>query len=344
MEIDRREKFLPPKLLDAIGFYLDFDSLLNFSLTDKQCNPAARRHVFHAINIKFSSPAELEVSVVPWNNILAHAHCFQYVQQVQVYPSKLWNRSCSLPDCGDRPIDIWRYCDCDWDQTQFLTNDAQWMSLGHFLKKCSALQDLVWGCVELIPPSVLMPIEEQVFPRVRLHVRNFRLNGIFKPPEVTIKLSPGELAAATSPCLHSLTMSYTNLDESGLVNYNEQAVVDMVAGAAPIIRKIHLFWMTGGSSPWLLLAWYEPKQQWRRETHFPATPTKIKGSLETLEIVSQDSAQSLMRWGEATDFSKLRNLMVHSSVNAQAPSLADNPWPALFVRQYFSQHRFSYWR
>lgn len=184
-----------------------------------------------------------------WHNILAHSTSFQYLQRVQVLPSKLWNPWCSLPDCGDHPIDTWKYSDCDWDNTRFLTNEAEWATLVHFLKRCSALQDLLWGCVELVPLSVLDYINQKVFPKVRLHIENFRLNGIYQPPGVTIGLNPQELKVATSPCLHSLKMRYTNLDESGFVNYNEQAVIDMVAGAAPNLRKIHMFWQTGGSSP-----------------------------------------------------------------------------------------------
>jgi hypothetical protein len=37
---------LPLDLLDQICLYLDFISLLNFSLADKQCNSAANRHNF----------------------------------------------------------------------------------------------------------------------------------------------------------------------------------------------------------------------------------------------------------------------------------------------------------
>ncbi|KAH0363963.1 hypothetical protein KCU65_g7028, partial [Aureobasidium melanogenum] len=318
MELNRRQKFLPPDLLDAISSYLDFDSLLNFSLTNKQCNSAARRHVFHIITIKFSSAEELEVSVSKWHNILAHSTSFLYVQRVQVLPSKLWDPSYSLPDCGDHPIETWEYCNCDWDNTQFLADEAEWANLGHFLRKCPALQDLVWGCVELVPSSILDYINQKAFPKVRLHIENFRLNGIYKPPEVTIGLNPQELKVATSPCLHSLKMRYTNLDESGFVNYNEQAVIDMVAGAAPNLRRIHMFWQRGGSSPWHLLAFYKPKQPWRRDIHFPGSPTSSTGSLETLEIVSEDPSRSLMRWGEVTDFSKLRSLTVHSPIDVEA--------------------------
>jgi hypothetical protein len=45
---------LPLDLLDQICFYLDFISILNFSLADKQCNSAANRHKFRTIRIKFS--------------------------------------------------------------------------------------------------------------------------------------------------------------------------------------------------------------------------------------------------------------------------------------------------
>jgi hypothetical protein len=97
---------LPLDLLDQICFYLDFISILNFSLADKQCNSAANRHKFRTIRIKFSSRDSLHNSVKKWDNILAASRSFRHVYHVQVLPSILWNPYSSrhFVDCGDRPV------------------------------------------------------------------------------------------------------------------------------------------------------------------------------------------------------------------------------------------------
>ena len=144
------------------------------------------------------------------------------------------------------------------------------------------------------------------------------LQSLRRPPEAKIEVDLNELELAASPSLSSLTTQYFDLDEEGFANYNEQAVMDMVAGGAPSPREVHMFREASGNSPWLLLAWRKQRQQWRRENIFPAMPTGIQGSLKTLEIVAKDSTKSLMRWSEATDFSKLQSLMVHSQVDTEA--------------------------
>lgn len=195
---------------------------------------------------------------------------------------------------------------------------SDWITLSSFLQKLPALRELTWGCVEQIPSCVLKSIHEKGQPLVRLHMQSFMLRCLRQRPEDSMKLDPVEVELAGSLCLYSLTMLYNNLDEEGFVNYNEQAVLDMVRGGARNLRHIRLFWEKSDNSPWLLQAWRKPRQQWRREILFPGLPQDIHGSLECLEIVAKDLARSLKCWGETTDFSKLRSLIVHSPVDIEA--------------------------
>jgi hypothetical protein len=135
---------LPLDLLDQICLYLDFISLLNFSLADKQCNSAANRHKFRTISIKFSSPDSLHNSVEKWNNILAASQSFQHVHHVQVLPSILWRPYSSrhLVDCGDRPLQTWKYFHCDRDKSRPVSDDSEWLTCTEFFKKLPGLQDL----------------------------------------------------------------------------------------------------------------------------------------------------------------------------------------------------------
>lgn len=148
---------LPLDLLDQICLYLDFISLLNFSLADKQCNSAANRHKFRTISIKFSSPDSLHNSVEKWNNILAASQSFQRGHHLQVLPSILWRPYSSrhLVDCGDRPLQTWKYFYCDRDKSRPISDDSEWLTCTEFFRKLPGLQDLTWAFVEQIPSSVL---------------------------------------------------------------------------------------------------------------------------------------------------------------------------------------------
>jgi hypothetical protein len=166
---------------------------------------------------------------------------------------------------------------------------------------------------------VLGYINAKRYPHVRLHMQNFRLRSLVQPPEAEIELNSNELELASSPCLSSLRLRYCWLDDGGYANYNEQAVIDMVAGGAPNLQAVYISREANGNGPWFLLAWQrQRRREWRRSMLFPARPIGIRGSLRTLDIYEQNSTKSLMRWSEATDFSKLRELMIHSEVDREA--------------------------
>jgi hypothetical protein len=150
-------------------------------------------------------------------------------------------------------------------------------------------------------------------------MQNFRLQSLVQPPGAEIELNSNELVLASSPCLSSLRLRYCWLDDGGYANYNEQAVIDMVAGGAPNLQDIYISREANGSGPWFLLAWQrQRRREWRRSMLFPAMPIGIRGCLRTLDIYEKDPTRSLMRWSEATDFSKLRNLMIHNRVDREA--------------------------
>jgi hypothetical protein len=312
---------LPLDLLDQISFYLDPNSLLDFSLVNKQCNSAANRHKFRTISVRFSSPDSLHYSVEKWNNILAASQSFRCVHHVQVLPSILWMPYSSrhFVDCGDRPLQTWKYSYCDRDKSQPITDDSDWLTCTEFLKRLPGLQDLTWACVEQIPSSVLGYINAKRYPHVRLHMQNFRLQSLVQPPQAEIELNSNELELASSPCLTSLRLRYCWLDDGGYADYNEQAVIDMVAGGAPNLQDVYITREENGSGPWFLLAWQrQRRREWRRNLLFPAMPIGAQGSLKTLDIYEQNSTKSLTRWSEATYFSKLQNLTIHNEVDKEA--------------------------
>ena len=112
-----------------------------------------------------------------------------------------------LEDCGDQPLDPWRFCAIDGRSTRLLEHDTHWQKLEELLKRFRGLRNLTWGCAEQMPSCILRHIHENL-PQCRVHMRNFSLRSLVQPPQIPINIDPHELAIATSPCLYSVAMKY----------------------------------------------------------------------------------------------------------------------------------------
>jgi hypothetical protein len=304
---------LSAKLLQRICGFLSRRDLIRFSLVNKKCWAASRLHVFRTVRVTFSSPTTLEASVERWNDVLKASESFPYVQHVQVLAGNLYD----LPriaahqhfvDCGDHPLDPWKYCALDQRSSELLTDDAQWQTLNELLQKLPALKEITWGCAEQIPRYTLKYLHTSL-PQCRLHMRNFSLRSLVQPPQIPIQVDPHELEIVTSPCFYSIAMSYDYMDDSGYANYNESAIMDMAAGLAPNLREIRLLRERCGSTPWLVTGLRVPRQQWHRG--LISADTAQRAALHCLELITSMSFNSLKTWSTVTDFSVLRSLKVH---------------------------------
>ena len=182
-----------------------------------------------------------------------------------------------LEDCGDQPLDPWRFCAIDGRSTRLLEDDAHWQKLEELLKKFRGLRDLTWGCAEQMPPCILRHIHENL-PQCRIHMRNFSLRSLVQPPQIPINIDPHELEIVTPPCLYSVAMKYDYMC-SDCANYNESAIMDMVAGVAPNLPKISLLYGSSGSDPWLVAALRVPRQPWHRDLISPLLSSTARGAL-----------------------------------------------------------------
>jgi hypothetical protein len=224
-------------------------------------------------------------------------------------------------DCGDLPLNPWKYCALDQRSSELLTDDAQWQKLNELLEKLPALQQITWGCAEQLPSCVLKYLHTSL-PQCRLHMRNFSLRSLTQPPQVPIKISSHELELATSPCLYSIAMRYDYMND-GYANYNESAIMDMAAGLAPNLREIRLLWESCGSTPWLVAGLRVPRQKWHRS--LISGDTAQRAALQCLDLVTHMSFNALKTWSTVTDFSVLRSLKVHYFLTpSELRWLADN--------------------
>jgi hypothetical protein len=131
-------------LQQTCGF-LSRRDLSRFSLVNRRCRAVSRSHTFQTVCIEFSSPETLEANVERWTDLLAASESFAAVQHLKVVAKHLYHLSQRLlEDCGDRPLEPWRYCAIDGRVTELLTEE-QWPKLNELLKKLPALRDFTWG-------------------------------------------------------------------------------------------------------------------------------------------------------------------------------------------------------
>ncbi|KEQ95238.1 hypothetical protein AUEXF2481DRAFT_210415 [Aureobasidium subglaciale EXF-2481] len=147
-------------------------------------------------------------------------------------------------------------------------------------------------------------------------MRNFRMRCLYRPAAEPIVLDPYEVELAISACLYSLAMHYDTLDDRGYANYAEDAIKDMLAGAAPNLSKVDLFWEFSGSSPCFVQALRGPSHRYQRGS-LPSSSTSM-GFLRHLNIVARDSALALKEWSTVTDFPKLEHLELHNYLEVDA--------------------------
>lgn len=61
-----------------------------------------------------------------------------------IFPLQQLRRN--FEDCGDRPLESWKYCAIDGSKSKILTDDAEWQKLDQLIRKLPALDELIWAC------------------------------------------------------------------------------------------------------------------------------------------------------------------------------------------------------
>jgi hypothetical protein len=115
-------------------------------------------------------------------------------------------------------------------------NEA-WLPLAHFFDQLPALKDLIYACTDQIPIFILSSLHQH-HPNCRLHVLTFSLRSLYQPKDSPHDIDPEEFVLATSPCLQSIVVSFYGYDPIGQVDYNQEAVLQMVAAAAPRLKSV----------------------------------------------------------------------------------------------------------
>lgn len=307
---------LSPELLLCISAFLDIPSLCQFSLVNHNCRSAARPSLFRVLTIKFSSPETLRASIRRWSSILKESGSSRMVQRLRLIPRYSWpfapSNGFHFQDTVWYPEEVWKYVSSiDLRRsTLLLQGAAEWKVLTRLITTLPALREITWACEEQIPPCILGYMHKHLR-HCRLHMPNFRLKSLLRPPSDPISVSRHEQEIATSPCLYSLAMKYEHTSENQ-VDRNEQAIQDMVAGAAPNLRKISILHHLSRDRPVQLAAAQMPQTRWDRQ--FISQAPVSMGSLDHLDLYELNLGEALRTWNERTAFVTLRSLRLHDSL------------------------------
>lgn len=129
-----------------------------------------------------------------------------------------------------------RYCDAP---SRNVLKDAEVQVLLDLLRALRSLRHLTWDCPWQPIPSAIPDL--LVEKGCRLNVASFRLHSLLQRSSagLPVGIDANDLQLATSPCLESLTLLCAPC-EVEYENYNYDAVLDMISGAAPNLRDVTL--------------------------------------------------------------------------------------------------------
>lgn len=327
-------------------------SLFAFSSTSKCCCFAATKQRFERIRFSVRGRKKLRQDLKRWDEILRIDGRAKYVRRVKVVgymPLLQANEAGEEREVAAafQPV---TFEDEDEDESDsdeddfckpskglieefygaspLLTHEEKqeqneaWLPLAQFLDQLPALKDLIYACTDQIPICILSSLHQH-HPNSRFHVHTFSLRSLYQPKDRPHDIDPDEFVLATSPCLHSIMVSYSGYDTNGQVEYNEEAVLQMVVAAAPRLNSVRMWHSLPGASLALQNAVRTPRPPW--QGFFVVKPgespelTRSKGRLQSLVLDGASSTNSvqLTAWRNHTDFSQLYSLELRKEVHLE---------------------------
>ena len=318
-------------------------SLWAFSLTSRSCCAAAAAQRFCQIQLKVPAPDKLKDDLRQWTEVLSTNGRDRCVRRLKVLGVTTEDRRIhglgrpNAPvgeqneegeddgedDNKDETIDDWTIRDY-FDMHDFCRpsiysmecregsmgdNPEAWQPLAQFISRMPALKDLVWACGRRMPRNILSALHAI---GCRLHMHYFHLSSLVQHRDRPRPIDPDDYTLATSPSLFSIVVPVCPLETDGGVNYNEEAVMRMVAGTAPRLTHVWLLQTRAGDSLEHRAAVRLGKPAW--SGFFPRTSEADKlpvlGSLQSLVLTGWVSHTQIDNWSRCTDFAKLRRLTI----------------------------------
>jgi hypothetical protein len=319
-------------------------SLFTFSSVSKACYKASEFLIFRRINVTVHCRATLGDEIDRLVKALSRAESARYVRCITIKgdirplpedednSGPGWSQSTGLdeivPDLG--PSSQSRHY-VIYDEPvikKASKEDLSWAPVLSLIQVIPYLKDLIYDCKSQFPPSLLSTLYER-HPQCRLHHLSFRFRTLLWGIPY-----PYEMELATSPLLYKVKFMCTFRDSDYDDDFNEDAVMELVAGLAPNLKEvIHVDIMAyrSGSD-------YRRKETWHG---LPGSRAGTKGSLTSLTLngVSLSSEWKLQCWAARTDFTCLQHLDLGLSYDCNPGGLSGETMKWLTQNHSFPQLR-----
>lgn len=305
---------LPLEILAHICSSLDRQSLASFSITNKRNRAASKSVLFQDLHIKFPTGDDAVQAVCNhWQAFLQDVNSAQHVRRLEIVTSPSPLENPGLRDAGDDSIDNALALERHDSERRVDFTPVEEDAMVGLIVSLRGLRHLAWECPwRLIPSSVLELLESR---NCRLDMRWFQLHSLRRRSEQSVEIDEYDLRLATSPCLESIDLGYADR-EGAFENYNHDALLDMIAGAAPNLRHVTMrrgryFWTAEGNlDPYHRTA---PRKPWRGDL-FPFKRSSRAGTLTSLDLRRGSILSELLVLSIRTDFSVLRSIHIDVDV------------------------------
>lgn len=323
---------LPLETVTNVCSNLDHQSLANFSLCDKRTREASKTFLFQHVCIKASAGRALAILCERWSSFLQEVKSAQHVRTLEILASLQPKNPPPRRDAGPRSkryeIMLHRtdgmladkHCDPEFRN---VLAPVEIQAVVVLVKLLRGLRHMTWDCPwQPIPPPVLETLEKM---DCRLSLPSFRLHSLLRRPMQDVEIDDSDLQLATSPCLESVTLRYEAKEEE-FENYNYDALLEMIAGAAPNLRYVtledgarYLATQGHGITDPNFQHPRGPRKAWRSDI-FPKMEPPSSKALKCLRLRRWMSTNDLIVLSNKTDFSLLRSL--HMGTDAGAEELS----------------------
>ncbi|EGX97268.1 hypothetical protein CCM_01928 [Cordyceps militaris CM01] len=199
-------------------------------------------------------------------------------------------------------------------------DEKPWQPLIEFCKELPGLEDLVFASASPFPRCLLSHLHSD-HPECRLHIHKFGLRSLIHSELHTQPIHPDDIALATSPCLYSIVSATAQYRNRQTVDYNKEAIMEMVNGLAPRLKNVYLLPIIIQATPGPMMTVPRPPfQGFPRSERGGLLGNRPRGRLHNLTLHEFEiGVEKLTEWTACTDdFKQLRSLALKCSVDLAA--------------------------
>ncbi|EPE36636.1 hypothetical protein GLAREA_08799 [Glarea lozoyensis ATCC 20868] len=338
---------LPLETLQQIAEYLDKSyrpSLYAFGLASRTCHDATIPSIFRHVHLSISSPEALKRDIDALVKTLSLVDSSRHVQSLSIkgtlsfnspsqrnvegYKSSSSGRDSSFMSTGMNEILVGEEpCGSAihivYDESVIEKDseeDIAWKPLASAIKTMPCLAKLEYNCSNQFPPSLLEALHDyNSYPQCKLYHNTFRLRTLLWDTPC-----PYELALAQSPCLYSVKVECCHRDSQGNIDFNQEAIMELVTGLAPNLKEVVVVNLRPESS------WKYHHRPWESWQGLPGfVPGQSVGSLTLLSLLGEIKRNPrgpcgfLQTWAKQTDFSCLQRLTLGGGFGCESVGIND---------------------